>query len=103
MLGGRNQDSLFHQAGCVADPRDVPADRFHVETIQIDAAEDDSGSCCCRQYAQVNRRTAVEANSLTFGCCAKCLFGDQNFAEVKMSRLDYMQSDRFRLWQISHS
>src|SRR5215472_14105531 len=44
VFGGGNQNALFHQAGGVADTRDVAADSFDLESVEVRAAKDDTCS-----------------------------------------------------------
>jgi len=44
MLGGRDEDALFHQAGGITHTGDVPADGLNLKTIKVGAAEDNAGA-----------------------------------------------------------
>jgi hypothetical protein len=43
VLGGGEQDTLLHEAGGVADARDIVAMGFDGKIVEVDAAEDDAG------------------------------------------------------------
>ena len=74
MLRGRDQYALFHQACGVADAGNVAADCLHLETIEIDASKDHSRAWRCRQYPQLNRSPAMQADAAAFYGRADCLF-----------------------------
>ena len=77
VLGGRNEHAFLHQAGGVADTRDVPADRLDLEPVQIDAPEHDPGTRWCRQNAHGNLRAAVQPDTTALYGSTNCLLVGQ--------------------------
>ena len=63
VLGGGDQDALPHQAGGVADTRDVAPACGDVEIVKIGANENDACRDRRRQNANLNRYAAVETDS----------------------------------------
>ena len=77
MLGGRNQDALFHQAGGIADTGYVATAGFDGESIEISAVEDDAGAGRCRKDSEIDGSSAVEAHSGAGDGGTNCLFASQ--------------------------
>ena len=77
VLGGRDQDALFHQAGGVADAGDVAAAGFDGEAIEIGAMEDDARAGGSGQDSEVDGSSAVEADSGAGDGGTNCLFASQ--------------------------
>jgi hypothetical protein len=87
MLGRGDEHALFHQAGGIADARDVAAHGFDLEPIEVGAAEDDSRARCSGKNAHRDRRAAVQANARAFHGAADCLLTNQS--ERLSMDLDY--------------
>ena len=64
VLGGGEQHALLHQAGGVADARDVSHMRFDLKIVEVHAPEHDSGIGRGRHKPQVGFYGGVEADSL---------------------------------------
>jgi hypothetical protein len=56
---------LLHQAGGVADARDVAAAGFDPKVVKISAAKDDAGVGGSGNKAKVAKNTGMEANSFS--------------------------------------
>ena len=63
MLGGGEQHALFHQAGGVADARDVAHVRFDLKIVEVHAAEDDPVSAGAGTRRNLAIHGGVEADS----------------------------------------
>jgi hypothetical protein len=74
VLGGRDEDAFFHQAGGVADFGDVAADGLDLKAIEVDAAEDDARTRGGGEDAQMDGCSAVQADSTAVGGLANCTF-----------------------------
>jgi len=66
MLGGGEQDALLHEAGGVADARDVVAVGFDRKIVEIHAAENDAGVRRSREEPEVGVDASVETHTLSF-------------------------------------
>jgi cytidylate kinase len=66
MLGGRKQHALLHQAGRVADARDVANVSLKGESVQVCAAKYDAGAG--RRWGELQARTyrGVESDAFSF-------------------------------------
>src|SRR5215472_2810169 len=64
MLGSRQQHSLLHQAGGVADASNVVTVGLDGEVVQIYAAENDSGLGGCGNQADASVDAGVQAHTL---------------------------------------
>ena len=63
VFGGGEQHALLHQAGGVADPRDVAAVGLDFKVVQIHAAEDDARTGGRGNQANAARDGGVKANA----------------------------------------
>ena len=63
MLGRREEYALLHQAGGVADARDVPDMRFDPEAIKIGPAEHDSSSSRRRNQPQMRLNCGMKPDT----------------------------------------
>lgn len=77
VLRGRDEHAFFHQAGGVADARDVAAERFDFVVVEIYTAKDNAGAGSRRQDPQVNGSAAVQADALTLYSATDCLLIQQ--------------------------
>src|SRR6266853_3117680 len=82
VLGGRDQNPLFHQARGVADAGDVATDRLDLKSFQISAAKDDARTRGRRKYAQRDGGAAVQAYAPAFNGRANCLLTGQKWNGV---------------------
>jgi len=67
MFGRREEHALFHQAGGVADARDVLALGFDGEIVEIDAAEDDAGVRGCGNQADLAMHAGMQSHAVRRG------------------------------------
>jgi len=67
MLGGGEQNTLFHEARGVADASDVVPLRFDREIVKVHAAEHDAGVGWGRYQADMPVHAGVEAHTLGKG------------------------------------
>ena len=74
MLTGGDQHTFAHQAGGIADFRDVASGGGDFETIKICAAKDDAGAGRRGQNAQLDRRSAMQTHARALYCVSDCLF-----------------------------
>jgi hypothetical protein len=66
VLGGGEQDALFHEAGGVTDAGDVVAVGFNGEIVEVDTAEDDAGIGGSGLKADFGVGARVETDALRF-------------------------------------
>ena len=66
MLGGGDEHAVLHQAGGVADARNVADVRFDLEIVEIGAAEDDPGVRGRGQQAQPGTHGGVKSYTINF-------------------------------------
>jgi hypothetical protein len=66
MLGGGDEDALAHQAGGVADPRDVPPTGGDWEIIEIAADKDQTRGHGGRKDSNLYRYAAVKPYARNF-------------------------------------
>jgi hypothetical protein len=64
MLGGGEQDALFHEASGVTDPGDVVAVSFDGKVVEVYAAEDDAGVWRRGLKAELGMNTRVKTHTL---------------------------------------
>src|SRR5215472_12582777 len=69
---GGQKDSLFHEAGGVADAGDVVALSFNREVVQVQAPENDAGFRRCRYKAYKALYASVEAHTFQTGFSGYC-------------------------------
>src|SRR5207302_9690235 len=98
MFGGGNQHAFFHQAGGIADPSDVAADRLNLEAIQVGSPKDNPTARGRRNQAQVNGSAAVETDSLTFHSCANCLFLNQALGDISLEVIRLQGERKCCMW-----
>ena len=72
VLGGGEQDALLHQAGGVADARDVADVRLDFEIIEIHAAKNDTGIRRRRHEPQMAANGCVKADAFDFDGALNC-------------------------------
>ena len=85
MLSRGNEHAFFHEACGVADPGDVPANRFDLEAVEIYAPEYDSRSRRRGQDSKLNRSSTVKPYAAALYRGADCLFQYQNLVPFSLS------------------
>jgi hypothetical protein len=77
MLSRRNQDSLLHQAGSVADAGNISADSLDWKTVEVDAVKHNAGARWGGQDSQMNRSATVQSDSGALHSPTNCLLVSQ--------------------------
>jgi hypothetical protein len=78
VLGGGDEHSALHQAGCVADFGDVATVGLDEESVEIDAPKDNAGTGVSREDPQGDRSAGMKTNAGTESFRPDCLFTMQN-------------------------
>jgi len=66
VLGGGDENALFHQAGGIADAGYIATDGLYLKTIQVDAAKDYACGGRGRKNSHADRRTTMQSDSTAF-------------------------------------
>ena len=74
MFGRGDQHTLLHQAGGIADFRNVSTDCFNRKTVEVSAAKHNAFSGRRWQHAQAHRGATVQTYSLALDRRPDCLF-----------------------------
>src|SRR5579883_2909676 len=87
-----SMNALLHQAGGIADARDVLTVRFDGKVVQVHAAEDYAGIRRCRKEAEMRMNTRMETNALCINRTVdgalehKCRFKQRSTLEAKQNK-----------------
>ena len=63
MLGGGDEDALAHEAGGVADFRDIAASGGDGESVEVRAAKDHAGAGGGRKQPHIDGGSTVQSNA----------------------------------------
>src|SRR5581483_8474258 len=102
MLSRRDEYAAPHQAGRIADFRNISSHCLDVEVVEIDAPEVDSAAGRSRKDTHLHPGSAVEADATKTDRLSNCLLLNQAATRKVLRKNRIPRLLRSRVWQKSY-